>query len=147
MTLTLIACVDENAVLSCNGSLAYEIPADLRHFAQTTRDKTVFVGKNTYAECSELPGRNWVLLTRETFDQQLRAAALSHQECFLGGGAPVYKAGLAYCQTLLLSVPHRTKTFSSGDTLTHFPQGYRLLFKLLKTERRQGFDLQHYSRI
>jgi dihydrofolate reductase len=83
MTLTLIACVDKQNVLSCDGGLAYKLPEDLQHFKDYTMGKTVFAGKNTYKECYKLKGRDWVELYRKDFAEVLAYAAQAPEELSL----------------------------------------------------------------
>jgi dihydrofolate reductase len=121
MTLTIIANIDSDLVLSVDGKLAYPIPADLKHFKEVTLNSTVLVGKNTYEECKNLPNRNWVLLTRENSQSLLKHYSEMKEEVFVGGGAAIYRAALPYTHKLLLSRPLEEKIFSPHSKITYFP--------------------------
>jgi dihydrofolate reductase len=129
MTLTIIANIDSNFVLSVDGQLAYSIPADLKHFKETTLNSTVLVGKNTHRECKNLPNRNWVLLTRENSQSLLKHYSEMEEEVFVGGGAAVYRAALRYTHKILLSRPSEDKIFSPHSIITYFPSWFKSDFR------------------
>ena len=143
--LSLIANVDANDVISVNGRLAYPSREDFKHFKRSTMGHTVLVGKNTYEECKHLGGRDWVLLTRENSQELLEYASKSSEICFLGGGAPVFEAGLSYCQTLILSRVVYTKEFPSSSKLTYLSSKYKTLFSLHSQLRSRGFTIELWS--
>jgi dihydrofolate reductase len=144
MTLTIIANIDSDLVLSVDGKLAYPIPADLAHFKKATLNSTVLVGKNTYQECKNLPNRNWVLLTRENSQSLLKYYSEIKEEVFVGGGAAIYQDALRYTNKLLLSRPLEEKIFSPHSKLTFFPSWpFKVDFKKSAYDKRLiGCDIE-----
>ncbi len=58
INLALIVAVGRNGAIGNDGRLPWNLPADLRHFRQTTRGHVVVMGRRTWEEVGKpLPGR------------------------------------------------------------------------------------------
>jgi dihydrofolate reductase len=107
MTVSLIVAVSTNGVIGRDGGLPWHLPADLKHFKQTTMDHHLIVGRKTWEEVGQpLPGRRMVVVTRSrrfapegaqvvrSVEQALELAA-EDDEPFIGGGSQIYRIALA----------------------------------------------------
>jgi dihydrofolate reductase len=107
MTISLIVAVSENLVIGKDGDLPWHLPADLRHFKNTTMGHHLIIGRRTWDEVGgPLPGRKMVVITRSrtfsaegatvvhSLEEALEAAA-DDSEPFIGGGAYIYRMALA----------------------------------------------------
>ena len=64
--LFLVVARATNGTIGNAGGLAWEIPADMRRFRQLTLDKTVIMGRKTFASLpGTLPRRRHIVITRD----------------------------------------------------------------------------------
>jgi dihydrofolate reductase len=107
MAVSLIVAVSENLVIGKDGDLPWHLPADLRHFKNTTMGHHLIIGRRTWDEVGKpLPGRTMVVITRSrsfsaegatvvhSLEEALEVAA-EDIEPFIGGGAYIYRMALA----------------------------------------------------
>lgn len=129
MMLSLIAAMDRNSLIGVNGGLPWKLPADLRHFKQTTLGKAIIMGSTTWSTLKgPLPGRTNIVLSQElpqdtagchvarSLDEALSIAG-DAEEVFIIGGASVYAQALPLVDRMYLTFIDGTFT---GDT--HFPE-------------------------
>jgi len=107
MTVSLIVAVSENGVIGKDGGLPWHLPADLKHFKNTTTGHHLIIGRRTWDEVGKpLPGRTMVVITRSrSFSvegatvvhslEEALEAAVKDSEPFIGGGAYIYRMALA----------------------------------------------------
>lgn len=130
--ISLIAAVAQNRAIGKDNQLLWHLPEDMRYFRETTRGKTVIMGRKTWeslpAAFRPLPGRRNIVVTR---DRQYVAegAVLVHSleeaigaadddgETFVIGGAELYRLALPLAQRLYLTEVAQTCT---GDAF--FPE-------------------------
>ncbi len=125
--LALIAAVDKNFLIGKENGLPWDIPRDMKHFRETTKGKTVIMGRKTFESIGKpLPKRRNIILTRDT-EFKAEGCEVKHsieeilelaktEEVFVIGGGAVYKEFLPFAEKLCLT--HIEATFE-GDT--HFP--------------------------
>jgi len=117
--MRLIAAVDQNWGLGYQGELLFTIPADMRHFRETTKDHVVVMGRKTLATLPNgkpLKNRTNIILTRDSAftveDAQVcrslaELAAVLEQyqsdEVYVIGGADVYCQLLDYCDQAIIT--------------------------------------------
>lgn len=66
MKLTTIVAVGQNMEIGKDNKLLWDLPRDLEHFRQTTKGKTVIMGRKTFDSIGRpLPGRRNMVLTRD----------------------------------------------------------------------------------
>ena len=107
MTVSLIVAASSNGVIGRDGDLPWHLPADLRHFKNTTMGHHLIIGRRTWDEVGRpLPGRTMVVVTRSrnlslegalvvhSLEEALEAAS-ADDEAFIGGGAYIYRMALA----------------------------------------------------
>jgi len=127
--ITIIAAVADNGVIGKGDGLPWHLPADLKHFKQTTRGHTVIMGRKTFDTVGHpLPDRRNIVLSRnakakcpgaEVVSSMDSALALAHDatEVFILGGAEIYRLALPRVDRMVLTHVHANV---EGDT--HFPE-------------------------
>lgn len=128
MSVALIAALAENGVIGRGGKLPWHLPADLRHFRQTTLGHHLLVGRRTWESfATRLPGRQVVVITRRvlhdlpegvcafrSLGEGLDAArSAGDDEPMVGGGASLYAEALPLARRLYLTRVHAQV---EGDT-------------------------------
>ena len=128
MIISLIAAMDEKGLIGRDNRLPWRLPADLKHFRETTWGRPVVMGRKTYESIGRaLPGRTNIVVTR---DPDFKAAgcliacspeealdlAGPSEEVMIIGGASLYAHFLPRADRLYLTHIHHT---FEGDT--HFP--------------------------
>ncbi len=129
MKLVLIAALDLDGVIGKDGDLPWYLPADLRHFKETTLGKCVIMGRKTFDSIKRkpLPRRRNIVMTRESnfpatgcevAHSVEEALALvqdlpDEEQVMIIGGARIYEEFLPHATTLILT---RVQTRTHGDT-------------------------------
>ena len=129
MIVSLIAAMAENRVIGNKGEIPWDIPADRRHFRETTWGHPVIMGRKTFEGLAgPLPGRTNIVITRQrdyaaagcTVVQSLAEAmqaAAGADEVFICGGTEIYRQALPLADRIYLTVVHAEM---DGDAL--FPE-------------------------
>ena len=128
MKISIIVAMAANGVIGRDNQLPWHLPADLKHFKQTTMGKPILMGRKTYESIGRpLPGRTNIVITRDTgyrvdgcivvnsIDAAL-AAAGEQDEIMVIGGAEFYRQVLPRTDTIYL-----TRIHDSFDGDTCFP--------------------------
>lgn len=120
--MKLIACVDNQFGIGLHNQLPWYLPEDLKHFKETTLNKTVIMGYKTYESLPEknkpLPDRLNVVLTRDKtkHTQSSNLIITDHKtfmrnsseefikECFVIGGSEIYELFNIYINEYFLTV-------------------------------------------
>ena len=144
MTISLIAAVGKNGVIGDHGKIPWHLPADFKHFKETTMGHPVIMGRKTYESIGKpLPGRINIIVTRQkgyaaqdcttvgTLDEAFSAAQASGtDEVFVIGGAEIYKEAMPRAQKLYLT---EVEGNFEGDAF--FPEVSSLEWKELSKEK------------
>ena len=116
--ISLIAAVAQNRAIGKDNRLLWQLPEDMRYFRETTRGKTVIMGRKTWeslpAAFRPLPGRRNIVVTRDRHYvaegatrahslPEAIAAAGDAGETFVIGGAELYRQALPLAQRLYLT--------------------------------------------
>ena len=131
--ITIIVAVNKNDVIGDNGSIPWHEPADLKHFAETVKNKVVICGRETLQSLpSKYETQRTIVLTR-------RPSRISHykvqyartlfagltkarniindlklsNEIFIIGGGMVYEAAMPLAHKMIIS---RINNYAQGDT-------------------------------
>jgi dihydrofolate reductase len=112
----LIWAQSRNGVIGRDGELPWRIPEDMAHFRALTDGATVVMGRRTWESLPPkfrpLPGRQNVVLSRDRgYDAPgaqvvatlAPALALANGECWVIGGAAVYREALAHADRLVIT--------------------------------------------
>ena len=128
MTTAIIVAMGSNRVIGRDNGMPWHLPADLKHFRQTTLGKPVLMGRKTHESIGRpLPERMNIVITRDrdydapgctvvhSVEEALQAAAGG--EVMVIGGAECYRQVLPRADTIYLTLIHHA---FEGDT--RFPE-------------------------
>ncbi len=129
--LSAIVAIDRNGAIGKQGQLLYRLPADMRHFKDTTMGHSIVMGRKTFESFPKgaLPGRQNIVITRNRdfaaegvtvahSVEEALAAATMPGEVFVIGGEQIYRATFSMVGTIHLTViDHKFK-----DVDAHFPR-------------------------
>jgi dihydrofolate reductase len=129
--ISVIAACSRNRVIGVDGSLPWDLPADLRRFRSLTAGHPVIMGRTTFESLPPrfrpLPDRRNLVVTRstwrdlghgvETFSTPLAALDAAGSPCFVIGGGQIYASLLPYVDRVYLT---EVEFVCSGDT--YFPE-------------------------
>lgn len=140
MLVSMIAAIGKNNALGKGNTLLWHMPADMKHFRDTTRGHTVIMGRKTFESLPNgpLPNRENIVITRDTsyvkpgivvmhsIPEAIRYAALEQgkhfeekqeeTEIFIIGGGELYKQGMEFANKLYI-----TRIDDSPEADTFFP--------------------------
>ncbi|MDQ7054475.1 MAG: type 3 dihydrofolate reductase [candidate division KSB1 bacterium] len=127
--LSIIVAIARNRVIGRGNRLPWHLPADLRHFKQTTMGHPIIMGRKTYESIGRpLPGRQNIVITRNRDYyaegclvvhslQEALAAVPDAEEVFIIGGASLYREALPLADRIYLTL---VDAEVEGDTV--FPE-------------------------
>ena len=158
--IALIAAVADNRVIGRNGEMPWHLPADLRHFKETTTGHPVIMGRRTYESIAAdiggpLPDRTNIVLSRgspdvpeevvvvDAIERAVGAArkAADTETVYVIGGATIYEQFLPQANRLVLTEIHESY---EGDT--RFPAWNREEWTERRREDHDGFSFVEYER-
>jgi dihydrofolate reductase len=129
MKVSIVVAMAANRVIGNNNQLPWHLPADLKHFKQTTMGKPILMGRKTWESIGRpLPGRTNIVITRDesyaapgclvvhSIEAAMQAAA-QQDEVMVIGGAEFYRQVLPRADTIYLTRIHQD---FEGDTF--FPE-------------------------
>lgn len=120
MIISAIAALAKNRVIGKNNDLPWKLPDDMKFFMQTTTGHVVIMGRKNYdslpPKFKPLPNRTNIVMTKQKdfvapgcvvingIEEGLEYASRSgEQECFIIGGAEIYRAALPFTTRLYLT--------------------------------------------
>lgn len=129
MILSIIAGIGKNNEIGKANTLLWHLPADMKHFKDTTTLHAVIMGRKTFESIGRaLPNRRNIVITRDVdylkgknLDIEIApslqsAIALfegSSEEVFVIGGAEIYEQAMPYAEKLYIT--HVDGEFSEAD--------------------------------
>lgn len=128
--ISIIAAIGKNNELGKKNALLWNLPADMKHFKNTTSGHTVIMGQKTFDSIGRpLPNRRNIVLTQ---DKNLKIAGVEivytpeevenlldkNLENFVIGGGMVYKLFINKADRLYIT--HVNASFPDADTF--FPE-------------------------
>lgn len=130
MLISAIVAVSENNVIGRDGHLPWHLSADLKRFKAITTGHAIILGRKNYDDIGRpLPNRTNYVLTRNkdfqapgcivcsSLEQAIESAkAAGETECFVIGGAAVYREAMPLVEKLYL-----TRVLSHVDGDVFFP--------------------------
>lgn len=149
MPVLIIAAIGQNRAIGRDNKLLWNIPADLKRFADLTRNKPLVMGRKTFDSIIErngklLPGRPHVVVTRNaawsyegvhvahTVPQALEIAqTLGEYPCVIGG-ENIFLESLRHAFEL-----HLTLVDDAPDAHAYFP-AYTDIFEEHRREPKPG---------
>lgn len=158
--IILIAAVSNNGVIGKDGKLPWELPEDLKHFMQTTKDHTVVMGRKTFESLNFVPltkrtnvivssqendhtnklfknGETKLIQCTDIDDAISTAVGLTDvdKDIFIIGGASVYAAMVDQADGVILS---KVEIDVEGDTFWNIDLSE---FKLVNREDRRDSSI------
>lgn len=145
MIINLIVAVDSIFGIGCCNAMPWgRIKEDMQFFRETTKDKVVIMGGNTYLSIGGKPLQNRIniVLTRQTGFEDLKvddkttliyknsledafeySKEIGYTEVFIMGGEEVYRDSIEFASTIYI-----THIANNYDCDRHFPQFDETLF-------------------
>lgn len=129
--LHLIVAIANDGAIGKNGDMPWgrNLPADLKHFKETTMGHPIVMGRKTYESLPKrpLPGRTNIVVTRNS-EYQAEGAVVVHnledalevngaEKLFLIGGGELYRQGIELADVLHITLVHH----KWDDADTYFP--------------------------
>lgn len=131
--ISIIAAIDNNNGLSKGGLLPWSLPSDMKYFVNTTKNKTVIMGRKTWDSLPDkhkpLKNRTNVVISRSinltlpegvlhftSLEEALAQLDQKDKELFVIGGGQIYSQALTYATRL-----HLTMINKDFDCDTFFP--------------------------
>lgn len=114
-TITIIAALARNRAIGFKGEMPWHLPAELKHFKESTMGKPIVMGRKTWESIGRaLPGRQNIIVTRnrafraeectvvKSLDEALEAAA--GDEVMIIGGGQLYQQALPLADRMILTL-------------------------------------------
>lgn len=154
MTASMIVAVSSNGVIGRDGDLPWHLPADLRHFKNTTMGHHLIIGRRTWIEVGKpLPGRTMVVVTRSrsfsadgvavvhSVEDALKIAR-DDDEPFIGGGSQIYRIALA---RKLVDRIYLTRIHAEVEGDTHFPDLDANQWELVSEDHHEADEKNEFA--
>lgn len=151
--LSSIVAIDRNGAIGKQGQLLCHLPADMRHFKETTMGHSIIMGRKTFESFPKgaLPGRQNIVITRNrdytaegatvvhSVDEALAAVTMDG-EIFIIGGEQIYHATFPLVSTIHLTViDHKFK-----DVDAYFPRIDMRSWAITEQEEHPADDRNPY---
>lgn len=147
MSISIIAAIGKNNELGKKNGLLWHLPADMKHFRDTTRGHTVVMGQKTFASIGHpLPNRRNIVLTKDTsyaqagaeivhsFDEAmdlLEKTTSPDEEVMIIGGGQIYKLFMDHVDKLYIT--HVDAEFPDAEIF--FPAIDETIWQKTKSEK------------
>mgnify|MGYP001560688390 CR=1 FL=1 len=157
MSISIISAIGKNNEIGKKNELLWNLPADMKHFRETTSGHTVAMGQKTFESIGRplLKRRNIVLIKDESFntagveivhsleefDDLLKKTSQSDEEIFIIGGAQIYKLFIDKADKLYIT--HVDASFPDADAF--FPEIDENKWQELKKEKYPKDALNKYN--
>lgn len=125
--IRIAAAMGRNRELGKDNSLIWSLPNDLKNFKMLTTGHTVVMGRKTFESIGRpLPGRRNIVVTRqsdlsydgvEVANGFEKAMEMCHWNCFVIGGAEIYRLALPIAEKLYVTLVNE-----DFDADTFFPE-------------------------
>lgn len=156
MTLSIIAAIGRHNEIGKDNTMLAHLPADLRHFKQTTQNHTVIMGRKTFESLPKgaLPNRRNIVISRNpdfrcqgvetvaSLDHAL-LKCLDEIEVFVIGGGTIYAQALPSADRLYLT--HIQASFPEAEIF--FPEIDYNQWQVVESELYQADDKNPFDMI
>jgi len=139
--ISIIAAIGKNNELGKKNMLLWNLPADMRHFRETTKGHTVIMGQKTFESIGRpLPNRRNIVVTRndnfqtkgieisKSLENTLESFKNSKEEVFVIGGGQIYKQSINKADRLYIT--HVDMKDKEADT--YFPEIIPIVWNEIK---------------
>lgn len=153
MSIKIIAAIGKNFELGRDNSMMWDLPGDMKFFRTATAGSTVVMGRKTYESIGRpLPKRRNLVISRnselkiegcEVYPSLRSAVAAADYDCFIIGGAEIYRQALDFADELILT--EINKDYPDADV--YFPNFDAQLYyrELLGENSDDGVSYKHVS--
>jgi len=166
MILSIISAIGKNNELGKKNDLLWNLPADMKHFRETTRGHTVVMGQKTFESLARdedgkqigrlLPNRRNIILTQDTsFKKEgaetvygvdelinlLENTTRLEEEVFIIGGGMIYKLFIDKADKLYIT--HVDESFPDAEIF--FPAILESKWEKTKSEKHPKDELNKYD--
>jgi len=165
MILSIISAIGKNNEIGKANTLLWNLPADMKHFRETTSGHPIIMGQKTfeslgYSPTGEpgrpLPNRRNIVLTKdenfrrdgieivysvEELMELLEKTTLQDDECFIIGGGQIYKLFIDRADKLYIT--HVDEEFPDADTF--FPEIDMTKWKKISEESHKADENNKYN--
>ena len=133
MKISLVAAIAQNNAIGKNNELLWHLPADFKHFKETTSCHFILMGRKTFESFPKpLPNRTHLIITRQknynvpdncfafaSVNDALQFAKQQNQETvYVIGGGEIYKETISIANELVIT--HVDAVFEDADAF--FPE-------------------------
>lgn len=126
--VTIIAAMARNRAIGLDGEMPWHLPAELKHFKESTMGKPIVMGRKTWESIGRvLPGRQNIVVTRNPSFQapgctlagslELAMDLAQGEEVMIIGGGQLYQLAMAAADRMIL-----TRVDCEPDADTWFPE-------------------------
>ena len=138
--ISLIAAIGNNNEIGRKNELLWNLPADMKHFKETTSGHTVIMGQKTFESIGRpLPKRRNIVITLDKnfksegieivhslkeLDALLKKTSKTSEENFVIGGGQIYKLMIEKADRLYIT--HVNASFPDADAF--FPEIIPIVF-------------------
>jgi dihydrofolate reductase len=141
--ISLIAAIGKNNELGKKNTLLWDMPADMKHFRETTKGHTVIMGQKTFESIGRpLPNRKNIVVTKDdsfkangieiskSLENTLESFKNTTEEVFVIGGGQIYKQAIENADKLYIT--HVDMTDKDADVF--FPEIIPIVWNETKHE-------------
>jgi len=152
--ISIIAAIGKNDELGKGNTLLWHLPADLKHFRETTALHAVVMGRKTFESIGKpLPNRRNVVVTRDvkykkegvevvhSLSEALDLFPDQKEEVFIIGGGELYKQTMPIADKLYIT--HVNAGDKAADTF--FPEIVPLVWNEISHVEHAADDKNPYS--
>jgi len=155
--ITFLWAQTKNGVIGKSNHLPWNIKAEMQHFINYTKNKTVLMGRNTWEslKIKPLPNRKNIVITSRPLEQEYLDVIVtsdlnkvvqeyknSDQELVVIGGKKIFDSLLNDVNKLVISV---IKQDYDGDV--YAPNWDKSTYQLISQEEFSAFNVEVYQRI
>jgi len=114
--ISIIVAIGKNNELGKKNALLWNLPADMKHFKETTSGHPVIMGRKTFESIGRpLPNRQNIVITRNkthirhgvyvthSLEEAINLFKNSNEEIFIIGGAEIYKQAMEFADKLYIT--------------------------------------------
>lgn len=151
--ISLIAAIGKNNELGKGNTLLWSIPADMKHFRETTNGHPIIMGRKTFESIGKaLPNRKNILITRDenykkenieiahSLEEARKKVSLK-EEIFIIGGAEIYKQAIDIADRLYIT--HIDAEDKNADAF--FPEIIPIVWNEISHEEHKKDEKNPYN--
>lgn len=151
--ISIISAIGKNNEIGKKNGLLWSLPADMKHFRETTSGHTIIMGQKTFESIGRaLPNRRNIVLTLDKdylchgvdvvhSVEELDVLLDKNTENFIIGGGMIYKLFIEKADKLYIT--HVDAEFPEADT--YFPVIDENIWQKIKSEKHPKDELNKYD--